>query len=148
MTKTLADFKRDINIGDKLQVIEILEDHMQSGLVSIEIPEKLKPLRIVSYKDTTGFYLKTDAQEVRRGSFCGYPKADDHDADYCKSAHNHAHNHVDMADVCELAHTLTVRECEEKNITVDSKTRETGYTVKAQWIYDYYYATITSTLNV
>lgn len=77
MTKTLADFKRDINIGDKLQVIEILEDHLQSGLVSIEIPEKLKPLRIVSYKDTTGFYLKTDAQEVRRGSFCGYPKADE-----------------------------------------------------------------------
>lgn len=77
MTKTLADFKRDINIGDKLQLIEILEDHLQKGLVSIEIPEKLKPLRIVSYKDTTGFYLKTDAQATGKGSFCNYPKAND-----------------------------------------------------------------------
>lgn len=68
--------------------------------------------------------------------------------DHSKPTQSHAHNHVDMADVCELAHKLTVRECEEKSITVDSKTAETGYTRKAQMIYDYYYATITSTLNV
>lgn len=77
MHKTLADLKRDINIGDKLQLIEMLEDHAQTGLVSIEIPEKLKPVRTVSYKDTTGFYLKADTQTTGKGSFFGYPKATD-----------------------------------------------------------------------
>lgn len=77
MTKTLADFKREINTGDKLQIIEILEDHLENGLVSIEIPEKLKPVRTVSYKDTTGFYLKVDPQPTGKGSFCNYPKASD-----------------------------------------------------------------------
>lgn len=57
-------------------------------------------------------------------------------------------NHVDMADICELAHKLTVRECKEKGINVDSRTTETGYTRKAQKIYDCYYDTITNTLNV
>lgn len=75
---------------------------------------------------------------------------DDHSSDYCKSAHNHAHNHVDMADVCELAHKLTVRECEIKKIYKIDKTNSDGtlYTAKAQRIYDYYFETITSTLNV
>ena len=57
-------------------------------------------------------------------------------------------NYVDMADVCELAHELTVKECREKKITVDAplSKRETGYTAKAQKVFDYYYDLITNTL--
>jgi hypothetical protein len=35
-------------------------------------------LRLVTYKDTTGFYLKAVDYDSnhKRGSFCGYPKAE------------------------------------------------------------------------
>lgn len=59
--------------------------------------------------------------------------------------------YADMADVCELAHKLTVRECKLKKVQIEYKRPihgELNYTSKAQKIYDYYYATITSTLNV
>lgn len=58
--------------------------------------------------------------------------------------------YVDMADICELASILTIRECKLKKIQVDKQynREETGYTAKAQKIFDYYYNTITNTLKV
>lgn len=56
----------------------------------------------------------------------------------------------DMADVCELAHERTVRECRKRGIPVDCKTvdgcadhldveEETHYTGRAQRIFDKHY---------
>ncbi len=76
-----------------------------------------------------------------------------------------ARNIVDMADVCELAHKLTVNECAEKKIEVNCKDAEdcgddgqdhtgedgedgTHYTEEAQDIFNYFYDEITSTLSV
>jgi hypothetical protein len=58
--------------------------------------------------------------------------------------------YADMADVCELAHKFTVRECELKKIEKIDKTNSQGtlYTAKVQKIFDYYFEQITSTLNV
>lgn len=62
-------------------------------------------------------------------------------------------NKVDMADVCELAHLLTVRECKKRHIRVDKshrifKDEELHYTAEAQRIFDEIYDIITNTLNV
>ncbi len=56
----------------------------------------------------------------------------------------------DMGDVCELAHQRTVRECAQKDITVDAPVskRETGYTAKAQVIFDRHYDHITSVTGI
>ena len=77
--KTLADFKRDLEVGDSVLCIEIWEKRRDDKqLVCIDIPEKLKPMRLLTYKDTTGFYLKPLTDEtIKKGSFCGYPKAKD-----------------------------------------------------------------------
>jgi hypothetical protein len=63
--------------------------------------------------------------------------------------------HVGMDCVCELAHTLTIRECGALHIPVDvvksdydQNHDEIEYTPEAQEIYDYYYKVITETLNV
>jgi len=68
-------------------------------------------------------------------------------------------NKVDMSDVCELAHELTVRECYELDINVNCKGLKdcgdngqdhrkkadgTHYGKKAQEIFDYYYDMITN----
>lgn len=57
--------------------------------------------------------------------------------------------------VCELAHTLTLRECNHRNITIDDMPEDYDpehddlqYTPEAQEVFDYYYKTITETLNV
>lgn len=57
---------------------------------------------------------------------------------------------ITMAEVCELAHELTVEKCREKKITVDKQynKHETGYTAKAQRIFDRYYDLITNTLKI
>lgn len=54
------------------------------------------------------------------------------------------------AEVCELAHLLTVKECKEKNIAVDKQfnKNETGYTAKAEKIFSRYFVLITETLNI
>lgn len=75
-------------------------------------------------------------------------------------------NHVDMADVCELAHKLAEDECAEKGIVLDCNgkkrsknycgdddndhedTEMTHYSKKGQEIFDYYYDNITNILNV
>lgn len=60
-------------------------------------------------------------------------------------------NHVDMADVCELAHILTTKECKAKKIQLEYKRPihgEVNYTLKAHKIYTKYYLLITNTLNV
>ncbi len=55
--------------------------------------------------------------------------------------------YADMADICELAHMLTVRECAITGVKVDGRT-ETGYSRKGQSIYNHFLNLITSTLNV
>lgn len=61
-------------------------------------------------------------------------------------------NKVDMADVCELAHTLTILECEWKHIVCDlpdeDENGDSVYTDQAQVIFDKYYDLITNTLKV
>lgn len=73
--KTLAEFKRNIQIGHKIITTRFFNS-IDGILVEVDIPEKMKKIRKVSYKDTTGFYLKdTDDYTIRRGSFLKYPKA-------------------------------------------------------------------------
>lgn len=70
MTKTLAQFKQDIELGDSMIVIEY------KSKTTNEIPDKMKRLRFVSYKDTTGFYLKSiDDARDSIGNFLKWPKA-------------------------------------------------------------------------
>ena len=86
--KTLAEFKRDIQIGTKIQCTGIEEAKIsqdwQGGNLSnapygalqiIPMPEKMQPMRTVTYKDTTGFYLSATPNDGKRGSYCQYPKA-------------------------------------------------------------------------
>ena len=57
----------------------------------------------------------------------------------------------DMADVCEEAHELTVKECKRKNITVDTYLRsndEVTYTPKAQLIFDKHYEYLIERYNI
>lgn len=69
---TLKQFKQDIKLGDSIIVIEY------KSKTTNEIPDKMKKLRFVSYKDTTGFYLKSiDDARDSKGSFVQYPKAKD-----------------------------------------------------------------------
>lgn len=65
---TLKQFKDSIKIGDAILCTEYRDNFTQ------EVPEKMKKTRYVSYKDTTGFYMK-GLEDRSRGSFCGWPKA-------------------------------------------------------------------------
>jgi len=56
---------------------------------------------------------------------------------------------ITTADICELAHKLTVLKCQEKGYAVEIKQdEETVYTEKAQEIYNNYYEIVTSTLKL
>jgi hypothetical protein len=58
-------------------------------------------------------------------------------------------NKVDMADLCELAHEFTVRECTRRKIKYEVETKEeVRYSAKGQKVFDYYYDTITNILRV
>jgi hypothetical protein len=76
--KTLKQFKQDIEIGDSIIVINY------KSKTTNEIPEKMRKIRFVSYKDTTGFYLKSiddtttnciTKNKNLRGSYREWPKA-------------------------------------------------------------------------
>lgn len=57
---------------------------------------------------------------------------------------------VTMADVCELAHELTVTECERLKIEVDAE-QENGdirYTEEAQDVFNKYCDLVTNSLGV
>ena len=70
MKKTLAQFKRDIEIGDSMLVISYKNKFTDKR------PEKfIVKLGFVNYKDTTGFYLKRIDDNRKKGSFLGWPKA-------------------------------------------------------------------------
>lgn len=87
MTKTLSDFKRDITVGKRIQCNGIEQAPMienntgdsskfqYGSLQVIPMKEKIAGERLVTYKDTTGFYLNYEG-ETKRGSFCQWPKAD------------------------------------------------------------------------
>ena len=58
---------------------------------------------------------------------------------------------IDMADMCELAHELTLEECDRLGIEVDMKVDENGdeterYTEKAQDIFNRYFDLVEMTL--
>ena len=55
-----------------------------------------------------------------------------------------------MEDICELAHTFTVRECEQRRIIVDAvqDNEDIHYTEEAQEIFNYYYSTLEELLGV
>lgn len=55
-----------------------------------------------------------------------------------------------MADACELAHKLTVRECFHRGIDVDqyADNGDINYTDKAQDIFNDYYDIVTTELSV
>ena len=74
---TIKEFKESIHVGDNILLTEYTQcSAFGDALVSNEIPEKLKGMRFVTYKDTTGFYMKGIKDETnRRGSFCEWPKA-------------------------------------------------------------------------
>lgn len=56
---------------------------------------------------------------------------------------------ITMAEVCELAHKLTVLKCQDKNIEVEVQHDEdTVYTEKAKEIYNNYYEIVTNTLGI
>lgn len=56
---------------------------------------------------------------------------------------------ITMADVCELAHTLTIRELGEKAETLKrGKVVEVRYTKRGQQVFDDYYDLITNTLKI
>ncbi|NBW09221.1 MAG: hypothetical protein EBR82_14475 [Caulobacteraceae bacterium] len=59
-------------------------------------------------------------------------------------------NHVDRADVCELAHELTVKECLRQGIELEKveKNLDVRYTESAQDIFNDYLNLIESTLNI
>lgn len=79
--KTLAQLKRDIEIGSSILCLETKEANFNDPervLVVRPLNEKMKKMRLVTLIDTTGFYLKSaDDDSTKRGSFCGWPKASD-----------------------------------------------------------------------
>lgn len=80
--KTLAQLKRDLKIGDTIEVVEIKEarylgndensQFLYGEMLPVEVKEKMQGPRRITKIDTTGFYLSKDNT---RGNFCGYPKA-------------------------------------------------------------------------
>jgi len=66
---------------------------------------------------------------------------------FCTSCDELAQEQIPTnADVCELAHTLTVRECRLRNIQLSKY--EDDYTLESKEIFDYYYETITNILGL
>jgi hypothetical protein len=58
-------------------------------------------------------------------------------------------NHINMADICELAHELTIRELGDRSETVSrGKVVTVKYTKVGQKVFDSYYDLITNTLKV
>jgi hypothetical protein len=74
MEKTLAQLKRDLIVGVKLEIIEYKDGRYST------CPEKMQGIRYIKSMDTTGIYLQhIDESKIynRRGSFLAYPKAID-----------------------------------------------------------------------
>lgn len=80
--KTLTDLKRAVQVSACIECIKIEEkmwnDNVQDHTgewITMPIHEKMQGKRYVSYKDTTGFYLKRADDKSARGSHCSWPKA-------------------------------------------------------------------------
>ena len=65
---TLKQFKEHIQVGDNILMLSFTKNGQDIQ------GEKQKKMRTVSYKDTTGFYMR-ELGEDGRGSFCEWPKA-------------------------------------------------------------------------
>ena len=60
----LAELKRNLKIGTKIELIEVYNSMYQPSNV---IPERLRGVRLVTKANSVGWYFGT--------SFCEYPKA-------------------------------------------------------------------------
>ena len=70
---TLKQFKELIQVGQKITCIGREETRGESKELNVvPLNEKMAGQRVVTYKDTTGFYMSKDET---RGSFLGWPKA-------------------------------------------------------------------------
>lgn len=75
--KTLAQLKRDIEIGSSILCLEIKEADRDNILHVRPLNEKMAKMRLVTKIDTTGFYLKSiDDERTKHGSFCNWPKSE------------------------------------------------------------------------
>jgi hypothetical protein len=66
---TLKQFKESIKIGDNLLMTSFVEGDKDL------MTDKMTKMGFITYKDTTGFYIKRLGDTTNRGSFCGWPKA-------------------------------------------------------------------------
>ena len=70
--KTLADFKRALQTeGVKVETLALANGATTSTRLRVGM------VRFVNKYDTTGVYLKENAEDEGRGSFLGYDKASD-----------------------------------------------------------------------
>lgn len=73
----MKDFQKSIVVGDKIECISYLSWRSSENgeeLVDRGIPERLQGARTITYKDTTGFYMRGEKDTTKRGSFCEWPK--------------------------------------------------------------------------
>lgn len=68
--KTLSQLKKDIQIGDNILMTSFIGQNGENKL-----NDKINKIGFVSYKNTTGFYIKRIDDKSRRGSFCEWPKS-------------------------------------------------------------------------
>jgi hypothetical protein len=79
-TKTLADLKRDIQVGKQIycngiEEAKYIDNETLAPLEVVPLKEAMQGTRTITYKDTTGFYLSKTPEDGKRGSFCNFPKA-------------------------------------------------------------------------
>jgi len=70
---TIKEFKENIQVGTKITCIGREETQGESEKLNVvPLNDKIAGKRVVTYKDTTGFYMSKDDT---RGSFLAWPKA-------------------------------------------------------------------------
>ena len=76
---TLAQFKRDTQKGYSIELKEFY-DIKDGEKINRGVADRIKGIRYINDKDTTGLYLKQiNDNSNARGSFLGYPKASELD---------------------------------------------------------------------
>lgn len=74
MSKSLAQLKRDIKVGTKIELIEIREAWGKNEVLEpVPIKERIAGIGEVVKVQTNGFYVQRP--NAARPSFCDYPKA-------------------------------------------------------------------------
>lgn len=73
---TLTQLKKDIKVGTKMQMTSFIWRY-KDGTIDNGVPERVRPIRTVTYVDTTGYYLNATPENNKRGSFSNWPRAKD-----------------------------------------------------------------------